>query len=88
MNLKKFPFWSRLAVMSSILFSGFLVKAQDTAKAVVKEDTMPYSTYRIMQGHRVAHSKWGEINIRPYTYFRYLNQTAIDKTYTDGSGNP
>jgi hypothetical protein len=24
--------------------------------------------------------------MRPYTYFRYLNQTAIDKSYTDGFG--
>ncbi|TMI66444.1 MAG: hypothetical protein E6H07_01805 [Bacteroidetes bacterium] len=39
-----------------------------------------------MFGHRVAKSKFGELNIRPYTYLRYLNQNSIDKTYTDGFG--
>ena len=39
-----------------------------------------------MQGHRVAHSKYGEINVRPYVYFRYLNQLGYDKSYVDGFG--
>jgi hypothetical protein len=34
----------------------------------------------------VAKSKYGELNIRPYTYVRYLNQKLIDETYTDGFG--
>src|SRR6187549_2783605 len=59
----------------------------DSVKIVIP-DSILWAPYRIMLGHRVAHSKWGEINIRPYTYFRYLNQTAIDKTYTDGFGKP
>jgi hypothetical protein len=87
MKLKFFRIWKKVVVIFALLFSVLLTKAQDSAKAVAKADTMPYSEYRMMQGHRVAHSKWGELNIRPYTYFRYLNQTSIDKTYTDGSGN-
>ena len=50
------------------------------------DDTTKYVPYRMMQGHRVAKSKFGELNIRPYTYFRYLNQTGIDQTYIDGFG--
>ena len=45
-----------------------------------------YDPYRMMQGHRVAHSKFGEINIRPYAYFRYLNQLGYAKSYVDGFG--
>jgi hypothetical protein len=49
-------------------------------------DTTNADPYRIMQGHRIAHSKFGEVNIRPYTYFRYLNQLGYDKSYTDAFG--
>ena len=52
------------------------------------DDTTNYNPYRIMQGHRVARSKFGELNIRPYTYFRYLNQKGLDPSYTDGFGKP
>lgn len=85
MKLTTFPFWRSTIIIASILCSGFAANAQDTAKAKPKTDTI-YDPYRVMQGHRVAHSKWGELNIRPYTYFRYLNQTGIDKTYVDGFG--
>jgi len=50
------------------------------------DDTTKYVPYRMMQGHRVAKSKYGELNIRPYTYFRYLNQGGIDPSYVDGFG--
>ena len=86
MKLKTCITLSRVIVIFFFLFSGILVQAQDTVKATPQPDTTKYSLYRIMQGHRVAQSKWGELNIRPYTYFRYLNQTGIDKTYTDGFG--
>jgi len=39
-----------------------------------------------MQGHRVARSKFGELNIRSYAYFRYLNQLGLDQNYVDGFG--
>lgn len=68
---------------SVILLSNLVLAQTESATA---EDTTKYNPYRIMQGHRVARSKFGELNIRPYTYFRYLNQTAIDKSYTDGFG--
>lgn len=88
MKLKNFLF--RHTVMIALIvfpltFFGQHIMPGDSLK-VVLPDSILWEPYRIMLGHRVAHSKWGEINIRPYTYFRYLNQTAIDKTYTDGFG--
>lgn len=50
-------------------------------------DTTKFSTYRIMKGHRLAHSKYGEINLRVWTYARYLNQMGLDTSYVDGFGN-
>jgi hypothetical protein len=38
-------------------------------------------------GFRIANTDKGSLNFRLYTYFRYLNQTALDETYTDSFGN-
>ncbi len=74
-------------MMSAMVLSlSVIVHAQEKA-ANPADDTTKYVPYRIMQGHRVAQSKFGELNIRPYTYLRYLNQKKIDETYTDGFGN-
>jgi hypothetical protein len=56
-----------------------MAHAQENEKPPVIEDTTEYAPYRMMQGHRVAKSKFGELNIRPYTYFRYLNQLGTIK---------
>ncbi len=82
-------FWRSTIMISSIVSLCFTVQAQEKGKATNPEDdTTKYVTWKIMQGHRVAKSKFGEINIRPYTYFRYLNQLGLDKNYVDGFGNP
>ena len=38
-------------------------------------------------GFRIANTDKGTLNFRLYTYIRYLNQTALEKTYTDSFGN-
>ncbi len=82
-----YPFFCRGMMMSAlVLFLNLIVHAQEIATNP-DDDTTKYVPYRIMQGHRVANSKFGELNIRPYTYLRYLNQLNIDKNYTDGFGN-
>lgn len=75
-------------VLRSITIVCFLVSICNMAIAQSSDnvDTTKDDPYRIMQGHRVAKSKFGELNIRPYTYFRYLNQLGYDKTYVDGFG--
>src|SRR6476659_7014692 len=81
-------FWC--SVMMSVLALSLSIIAhaqgQEITTANIGDDTTKYVPYRMMQGHRVAKSKFGELNIRPYTYLRYLNQKAIDETYTDGFG--
>ena len=39
------------------------------------------------RGLKVADTEKGDLNIRLYTYVRYLNQRALDATYTDSFGN-
>ena len=69
-----------------VLMVSLCVKAQAQQKPSSNIDTTDADPYRIMQGHRVAHSKYGEINVRPYVYFRYLNKLGYDKSYVDGFG--
>jgi hypothetical protein len=78
--------WQQALIFASALLINLFATAQDSGTVAKNSDTLAYNPYRMMQGHRVAHSKFGELNIRPYTYFRYLNQKAIDETYTDGFG--
>ena len=81
MKLKNFPFWRSITTTVSIVSLSIVVQAQQ-----IETDSTKYVPYRLMQGHRVASSKFGELNIRPYTYFRYLNQKALDERYVDGFG--
>ena len=77
--------WRTIIINALVLSISFITHAQE--KPVnPDDDTTKYAPYRMMLGHRVAKSKFGELNIRPYTYLRYLNQNLIDKTYTDGFG--
>jgi len=38
-------------------------------------------------GFRLANTEYGDLNLSIYTYVRYLNQRALDPTYTDAFGN-
>lgn len=38
-------------------------------------------------GFRLANTEYGDLNVSIYTYVRYLNQRALDPTYTDAFGN-
>ena len=45
-----------------------------------------FGTYTPGRGLKVADTEKGDLNIRVYTYVRYLNQRALDATYTDSFG--
>ncbi len=62
MKLKTFPFGLSIIMSVSILSLSITVQAQQK-----EVDTTQYVPYRMMQGHRVAVSSFGELNIRPYT---------------------
>ena len=38
-------------------------------------------------GFRLANTEYGDLNVSIYTYVRYLNQRALDPTYTNAFGN-
>ena len=37
-------------------------------------------------GFKLADTPWGDVNFSAWSYARYLNQTALDETYTDAFG--
>src|SRR3954453_18582956 len=80
--------WRGTLMLVSVVSLGATARAQGNGTTFSDDDTAKYVPYRMMQGHRVAKSKFGELNIRPYTYFRYLNQLGLDDKYTDGFGKP
>ena len=45
-----------------------------------------WGTYKTNQGFKVAETKHGDMNISLYSYARYLNQRAIEPTYTSYFG--
>src|SRR4051794_4123827 len=85
MKSKEALFLRSVMMVVPILFFTTLIYAQEKEKTSL-DDTTAYDPYRMMQGHRVARSKFGELNIRPYAYFRYLNQLGYNKSYVDGFG--
>ena len=45
-----------------------------------------FGTYTPGRGFKVADTPSGDLNIRLFAYFRYLNQRGLDATYTDSFG--
>jgi hypothetical protein len=74
----------RVTMIFSMVSVYFAAAAQEKPPGDI--DTSKYTPYATMMGHKVASSKFGEINIRIYTYVRYLNQLGLDSSYTDGFG--
>lgn len=50
-------------------------------------DTVISEGWRQMHGSKVANTKYGDVNIRIYTYVRYLNQLGLDSSYTNAFGH-
>lgn len=49
-------------------------------------DTTRFGRYKPMAGSKVVNTRYGDMNIRIYTYVRYLNQLGLDSSYNDASG--
>jgi hypothetical protein len=54
--------------------------------SVGKKEPKHFGTYTPARGFKVADTEHGNLNIRVFTYVRYLNQSRLDDTYTDAFG--
>jgi hypothetical protein len=77
----------RTIIISALVLSLSMMAHAQEKPANPDDDTTKYVPYRMMLGHRVAKSKYGELNIRPYTYFRYLNQRVLIQAMLMASEN-
>ena len=46
-----------------------------------------YGRYNPNLGYKLANTEYGDMSVSIYTYARYLNQRALNSTYTDAFGN-
>jgi len=85
----RFFFFSVICFTNSILFSG-ISYAQNAPsphqKSANEDSTDQAGSYTPMLGTKVASTKFGDINLRFYTYVRYLNQLGLESEYTNSFG--
>jgi hypothetical protein len=62
-------------------------EAPDKARSQDDDQNKFDGRYTPNLGFRVANTEWGDLNISIYTYVRYLNQLALNNSYTDAFGN-
>jgi hypothetical protein len=71
------------AAMMCLVFASGSALAQGSADSTAKT----HGTYVPNDGFRLATTDKGTLNLRVYTYLRYLNQMGLDPTNTDSFGD-
>jgi len=72
-----------------ILFSNTVVaqsKLSPPEDQPARSDTNRFGSYKPMAGSKIVNTRYGDLNIRIYTYVRYLNQLGLDSSYNDAFG--
>jgi len=77
----KISAWCRLGLF------GALVLTLSPFSTACAQEPEQFGTYTPGSGFRVANTKDGTLNIRLWSYIRYLNQTGLDETFTDSFGD-
>ena len=80
------PRWRRSAWAAAMTIMASIA-ATDSARAEGAEVAEKYGAYSPNYGFRVAETEFGTLNLRIYTYIRYLNQMGLDANYTDAFGD-
>ena len=79
-----------LIILALIASHCNVIQAQDKLaqpdKPAGTSDTTKFGSWRQMHGSKVADTKYGDLNIRIYTYVRYLTQMGLDSTFTNSFG--
>jgi hypothetical protein len=62
------------------------VRARDIQIQQLESGRKRVNTYTPHVGFKVADTEKGDLNIKIFTYIRYLNQTGLDSSFTDSFG--
>lgn len=84
--------WRRCALAAVLWLSAVtLAAAQSTGAGSGDQDDQqkpaPIGRYTPTEGFRLADTEHGTLNLRVFTYVRYLNELGTDETFTDSFGN-
>ena len=61
--------------------------AAQMADTLPKDKKTGFGTFTEGSGFKIADTEHGDLNVKLFTYIRYLNQLGLDDSYTDGFGN-
>ena len=75
-----------IAAMVFVATTAIMLRSRDVS-ADVADSTGQFGSYTTNVGTKLANTDKGDVNLRLYAYFRYLNQNGLDPTYTDAFGN-
>jgi hypothetical protein len=67
--------------------TGPSVRPEAAAAGGQGEERKTYGSYTPNLGFKLVNTEYGDVNLSIYTYVRYLNQLALDESYTDAFGN-
>jgi hypothetical protein len=70
----------------ALVFVSFFLSEVSNAQEPIRTDTTTADNYRQTVGFKVVTSKYGEVNFKLFGYVRYVNQLALDPTYTNAFG--
>ena len=80
----------KIPVLAALLLGAVLARvAAFSQSAATSNDTSKgdqWGSYKPNAGFKLVKTEMGEVNLKIYTYVRYLNQKGLDGSYTDHSG--
>ncbi len=85
----------RALALGTVVTSSLFAQAKPTKDTTAaKADSLstpppaePVGSYTQLKGFKIASTDQGDVNLKLYTYVRYLNQLGLDKQYVDAFGN-
>jgi hypothetical protein len=77
---------SLLFIFSLTRISFAQEKEEDKKESSVAEEAEHFGSYKPNAGFKIVNTEYGDLNFKVYSYIRYLNQLALNATYTDSFG--
>ena len=78
--------WMIIALLCIRISSSAQDTIQSTNTVKSQSSSDKFGTYTPNAGFRVANTDMGTMNIKVFTYIRYLNQLELDTSYTNAFG--
>lgn len=74
-------------VRSAVPTATRVTPSASVSQSINQEEQKQWGTYTPNQGFKLANTEYGDVSLSIYTYVRYLNQRALNPTYTNAFGD-